>query len=108
MRSWLRAICDAIFGRIPGKTSRLDTATRMIDADFSPRGESRRPRRIHKYERDAHLINPIGCSDTALVEQLVRIVNEAQERDAEDERRLVFAARASRSRIHPDRDFRQA
>jgi hypothetical protein len=40
MRAWLRSVVDAILGRIPGKTSRLDTATRMmIDADFSVRRE---------------------------------------------------------------------
>ena len=35
---------------------------------------------------DQHLVKPIGSSaDIALFEQLVRIVNEAQDRDAEDE-----------------------
>jgi hypothetical protein len=46
MRTWLRSVIDAILGRVPGKTSRLDTATRMaMDADFSDRrqqvGEAR-------------------------------------------------------------------
>jgi hypothetical protein len=36
MRIWLRSLVNAILGKVPGKTSRLDTATRMaIDADFS-------------------------------------------------------------------------
>jgi hypothetical protein len=40
MRIWLRSVVNAILGKVPGKTSRLDTATRMmIDADFSLRHE---------------------------------------------------------------------
>jgi hypothetical protein len=36
MTTWLRSVINTILGRVPGKTSRLDTATRMmIDADFS-------------------------------------------------------------------------
>ena len=36
MPTWLRLLVNAVLGRVPGKTSRLDTATRMmIDADFS-------------------------------------------------------------------------
>jgi hypothetical protein len=36
MRTWLRSLVNAILGKVPGKTSRLDTATRMaMDADFS-------------------------------------------------------------------------
>jgi len=36
MRTWLRSLIDVILGKVPGKASRLDTATRMaIDADFS-------------------------------------------------------------------------
>jgi hypothetical protein len=36
MTVWLRSLVNAILGKVPGKTSRLDTATRMmIDADFS-------------------------------------------------------------------------
>jgi hypothetical protein len=32
----LRSIVNAILGKVPGKTSRSDTATRMaMDADFS-------------------------------------------------------------------------
>jgi hypothetical protein len=35
MPTWLRSLVNAILGKVPGKTSRLDTATRMmIDADF--------------------------------------------------------------------------
>lgn len=35
MPTWLRSLVNAFLGRVPGKTSRLDTATRMmIDADF--------------------------------------------------------------------------
>jgi hypothetical protein len=38
--TWLRSVVNAFLGKVPGKTSRLDTATRMmIDADFSLRRE---------------------------------------------------------------------
>jgi hypothetical protein len=40
MPTWLRSLVNAFLGKVPGKTSRLDTATRMmIDADFSLRHE---------------------------------------------------------------------
>jgi hypothetical protein len=40
MLTWLRSLVNAFLGKVPGKTSRLDTATRMmIDADFSLRRE---------------------------------------------------------------------
>jgi len=108
MPTWLHSLVDAILGKVPGKTSRLDTATRMmIDADFSLARESSAPTDPQQREReDKHLIKPIGPSaDIALFEQLVRIVDEAQERDAQDERRLYdpmlgrFSTRASRSRV---------
>jgi hypothetical protein len=36
----LRALIDTFLGRVPGKTGRDDTATRMArDADFGDRGE---------------------------------------------------------------------
>jgi hypothetical protein len=58
-------------------------------ADFSYRREPRPPLPKERERDDRHLVKPIGQSaDRALFEQLVRIVNEAQERDAEDERRL--------------------
>lgn len=74
-----------ILGRVPSKTSRLDTATRMaMDTDFGARHASM-PRGLD----DGYLIKPIGPSaGNALFEELVRIVNEAQERDANDESRL--------------------
>ena len=35
MRSWLRFLVNAVLGKVPGKTGRPDTATRMaMDADF--------------------------------------------------------------------------
>ena len=87
MRTWLRSVVDTILGKVPGKTSRLDTATRMaMVADFNARHASM-ARGLPGERDDGHLIKPIGPSaDRALFEQLVRIVNEAQERDAEDER----------------------
>ena len=40
MRIWLRSVVNLILGQVPGKTSRVDTATRMaMDADFSDRRE---------------------------------------------------------------------
>ena len=40
MRTWLRSLVNAILGKVPGKTSRPDTATRMaMDADLSDRQE---------------------------------------------------------------------
>jgi hypothetical protein len=56
----------------------------MIDADFSLRRELKPAALPRARERDdGHLIKPIGPSaDNALFEQLVRAVNEAQERDA--------------------------
>ena len=43
MRTWLRSVVNAILGKVPGKTSRPDTATRMA-MDFSGGPE-------HKVER---------------------------------------------------------
>lgn len=38
MPPWLRSLVNAILGKVPGKTSRLDRATQMmIDADFGLR-----------------------------------------------------------------------
>ena len=91
MRAWLRSIVDVILGRVPGKTSRPDTATRMaMGADFSYGREPKATATPRKRGRDdERLLKPIGsAADIALFEQLVRVVNEAQERDAEDERRL--------------------
>jgi hypothetical protein len=85
MRTWLRSLVDAIVGKVPGKTSRLATATRMaMDADFSHRREPGLPEPSRKRKRDdRHLVKPLDPSaDNALFEQLVRIVNEAQERDS--------------------------
>ena len=86
-RTTLRSIVDAILGRVPGKTGRPDTATRMaMDADLSYRRELSRPR---PERDDQHLFKSSDpLADIDLLEELVRIVNKAQERDAEDERRL--------------------
>jgi hypothetical protein len=99
MRTWLRSLVNAIVGKFPGKTSRLDAATRMaMDADFSARREPKLSEAHRKRERDnRHLFKPIEQSeDVALFKQLVRIVNEAQDRDAEDERRLYGPMRVAR------------
>jgi len=81
MPAWL----NAILGRVSGKTSRLDTATRMaMDADFSDRQPSTPagPSRGHQRD-DKHLFkSPDPLADINLLEQLVSIINEAQERDA--------------------------
>ena len=87
MRTSLRSVVDAILGRVPGKTGRQGTATRMaMDADLSYRRELSRP----QPERDdQHLLKTSDpLADIDLLEELIRIVNKAQERDAQDERRL--------------------
>jgi hypothetical protein len=91
MPTWLRSLVNAILGKVPGKTSRVDTATRMmIDADFSDCHDSM-PRRLRRRRGrdDGQLVKPTGSSaDIDPLEELIPVVNEAQERDAEDERRL--------------------
>jgi hypothetical protein len=112
MRTWLSSLINTILGRIPGKTSPLDTATRMaLDADFRYRRELR-PRALPRERDDGHLIKPIAPSaDPALFDQLVRIVNEAQDRGAEDERRLytpiptALRARSKRECLDPGSRF---
>jgi hypothetical protein len=91
MPTWLRSLVNAFLGKVPGKTSRLDTATRMaMDADFSDRQESMPHGLRSRRERDdGHLVKPTGSSaDLDPVEELIRVVSEAQGRDAEDELRL--------------------
>jgi hypothetical protein len=89
MRTWLRSVIDAIFGRRPGKTGRLDTATRMaMDADFGDRHASDPPELRRSRERDdRHLVKARAPSPVDPIDELIRIVNEAQERHG-DERRL--------------------
>jgi hypothetical protein len=99
MRTWLRSLVNAVLGRVPGKTSRPDTATRMtMDADLSDRRESMPHGLRRRRERDdEHLVKPTGSSaDTDPVEELIRVVSEAQERDAEDELRLYHPMRGDR------------
>ena len=87
MRTWLRATLDAILGSVPDKTGRTDTATRMArGADFSYPLRLSRP--MAKRD-DQHLFKSSDpLADIDLLQEMVRIVKEAQERDAEDERRL--------------------
>jgi hypothetical protein len=110
MPTWLRSLVNAFLGKVPGKTSRLDTATRMaMDADFSDRQESMPHGLRRRRERDdGHLVKLTGPSaDIAPVEELIRVVSEAQERDAEDELRLYYPMRGDRppsfQRRRPDR-----
>ena len=91
MPTWLRSLVNAFLGKVPGKTSRLDTATRMaMDADFGDRQESVPHGLRRRRERDdGHLVKPTGSSaEIDPLEELIRVVNEAQQRDADDERRL--------------------
>ena len=90
MPTWLRSVVNAISGKIPGKTRRLDTATRMaMDADFSHRREPTPQGELRGRERDDRpLVKGGMLADVDFLEELIRIVNEAQTRDAEDERRL--------------------
>jgi hypothetical protein len=110
MRTWLRSVVNAILGKVPGKTSRPDTATRMaMDADFSDRREpTLTGLRRWRGRDDGHLVKPAGSlADIDPLEKLIRVVNEAQERDAEDERRLYHPMRGGRpsffQRRRPDR-----
>jgi hypothetical protein len=81
--TWLRSVVNAISGKVPGKTSRIDTATRMaMDADFSDRREPTPQGEFRGRERD--------------LEELIRIVDKAQAREAEDERRLYHPMRGDR------------
>ena len=86
MRTWLRSVVDSILGKVPGKTSRPDTATRMAaDADFS---YHREPTPLGRERDDGHIVRPgRPLADVDPLEKLIRVVTEAQERDAEDERR---------------------
>jgi hypothetical protein len=90
MPTWLRSLVDAFLGKVPGKTSRPDTATRMaMDADFSYRQESMpRGLRSRRERDDGNLVKPGSSADLDPVEELIRVVSEAQGRDAEDELRL--------------------
>ena len=110
IRARLHSLVNAILGKVPGKTSRLDTATSMaMDADLIDREESMRHGLRRRCERDdGHLVKPTGSSaDIDPVEELIRVVREAQERDAEDERRLYHPMRGDRPssfhRRRPDR-----
>jgi hypothetical protein len=99
MRTWLRSLLHAILGKVPGKTSRPDTATRMaMDADLSDRQESKPHGLCRRRERDdGHLVKPTGPSaDIDPLEALIRVVSEAQERDAEDELRMYHPMRGDR------------
>ena len=62
MLAWLRSVVDTILGKVPGKTSRLDTATRMVmDADFSDRHASMLRGLPRSSERDdERLIKPLS------------------------------------------------
>jgi hypothetical protein len=91
MPTWLRSVVNAILGKVPGKTGRLDTATRMaVDADFSDRRKSTPAGLRRSRERvDGHLVRSADpLAEVDLLKELIGIVNEAQKRDAEDERRL--------------------
>jgi len=89
MPAWLNSVVDTILGRVPAKTGRLDTATRMaMDADFSCRRDAASPS-LPRGRDDRHLVKPASAlAQVEFLEELIRIVNEAQDRDAEDERRL--------------------
>jgi hypothetical protein len=111
MRTWLRSLLNAILGKVPGKSSRPDTATRMaMDADLCDRPESMPHGLRRRRERDdGHLVKPAGPSaDIDPLEELIRVVNEAQARDAEDERRLYHPMCGNRpSSFQPRRPNRR-
>jgi hypothetical protein len=99
MPTWLRSVVNAISGKVPGKTSLPDTATRMaMDADFNDRREPTPQGELRGHERDdGHLVKGM-LADVDFLEELIRIVHEAQERDAEDEHRLYHSVRGARRR----------
>jgi hypothetical protein len=83
MRAGLRSILDAILCKVPGKTSRLDTARRMaMDADFSDHGEPPAPARELRRKGDQQP----RAADVDPLEELMRIVGE-REPDAPRRRR---------------------
>ena len=95
--TWRSAV-DAILGRVPGKVSQPDTATRMaMDADFNYRRESTPAGSLRRERDDRHLVKPAPLADVDPLDELIRIVNEAQARDAEDERRLYGPMRVDRT-----------
>jgi hypothetical protein len=99
MRTWLRSLLNALLGKVRGKTSRPDTATRMaMIADFSDRQESMAHGLRGRGQRDdGHLVKQTGSSaDIDPLQELIRVVAEAQERDAEDARRLYHPMRGNR------------
>jgi hypothetical protein len=65
MRTWIRSVVDAFLGIVPGKSGRLDTATRMsLDADFSDSGQPttlvREPNR--KIDQIEELQRTLNCT----------------------------------------------
>src|SRR5690348_15745825 len=91
MRIWLRQIFNATLGKVPGRAGLPDIKTRMAkDADLAYRRQSTSLGLRASPDRDnGHLVKPVGAlANLGLLEELIRIVNEAQECDAEDERRL--------------------
>ena len=55
-------------------------------------------RRLRRWRErdDRHLVKPATPLSVDPLEELIRVVNEAQERDAEDERRLYHPVRGDR------------
>ena len=86
MLSKLRAITNAMLGKIPGRRGRLDTATRMaMDADFSDREEP-----ASQKSEPAQKIDPI--------DELMRIVGAAETDSAHRANVRRFADRLRRPR----------
>jgi hypothetical protein len=67
MQAWLRSVVNAILGKVPGKTSRLDAGTRMAaDADFTYRREPLPPTLPRERERDdRHLSSQLDRRQTS-------------------------------------------
>jgi hypothetical protein len=85
----------------PVSSSRMSVGPRVDPLSSALGASPPRPGLSDEDRRDnEHLVKPIGLSaDNALFEQLVRIINEAQERDAEDERRLCGPIRVAESSL---------
>ena len=107
MRTW-RSVINAILGKVPGKTSRLEyRKPNGHGCGFQPLPNNAGV--LPSRERDdRRLVKRAGpLADVDPLEELIRIVNEAHERDTEDERRLYHPMRGYRpmsfQRRRPDR-----
>jgi hypothetical protein len=72
LKTWLRSVVDTMLGRVSGKASQPDTATRVaMDADFRYRCESTPQGKLLGSERDdGHLVKGGMLADVDFLEEL--------------------------------------